>query len=462
VPQESEHISEERRKLYRKKNPIRQLIDDWFDRLVGAVGEGSLSAQDEEYESGRTSRDFIWNTVGFTAWGMVFPLLTIVVTQLAGVDAAGRFSLAFVAANLLYIIGNYGMRTYQISDLDEYHSFADYQVSRALTCIVMLIVGFVFFSVRPNADEMIAMGMGVCAYKAIDALGDVYEGRLQQVDKLYLAGISLALRSFVAFIAFTLLLLITGNLAVASIAMAIGAAITFGFVTFPLTLFETPKSQHFNVRSVWLLLKDCAPVFAALFLYSLVDNLPKFLIDGVLPYEDQLYFNALYFPAMAILLIAGFVYKPMLVRMANLWADESRRNRFDILIVVMLGIIVVLTLAFAALMAWVGIPLMSFLYGVDFSQFMDLCYIMIAAGGVTAAIDFLYQVITVLRRQNVVLGLYLITFVLSLLVLTLMINMVQLKGAVIGYLIVMCILLVLLAREYITQRIGLGRGTRSR
>jgi len=91
-----------------------------------------------------------------------------------------------------------------------------------------------------------------------------------------------------------------------------------------------------------------------------------------------------------------------------------------------------------------------------------LCYIMIAAGGVTAAIDFLYQVITVLRRQNVVLGLYLITFVLSLLVLTLMINMVQLKGAVIGYLIVMCILLVLLAREYITQRIGLGRGTRSR
>ena len=86
--------------------------------------------------------------------------------------------------------------------------------------------------------------------------------------------------------------------------------------------------------------------------------------------------------------------------------------------------------------------------------------IMLAAGGVTAAIDFLYQIITVLRRQRVVTGLYLIVFALSVLILVLMINMVGLKGAVIGYLIVMTILLVLLVREYISQRIKLSRDSR--
>ena len=44
---------------------------------------------------------------------MVFPILTIVVTQLCGVEQAGMFSMAFIIGTLLMIIGNYGMRTYQ-------------------------------------------------------------------------------------------------------------------------------------------------------------------------------------------------------------------------------------------------------------------------------------------------------------------------------------------------------------
>lgn len=60
------------------------------------------------------------------------------------------------------------------------------------------------------------------------------------------------------------------------------------------------------------------------------------------------------------------------------------------------------------MMATIGIPVMSFMYGVDFEQFRGLSYIMIAAGGVTAIIDFIYQVITVLRRQKSVMKLYVI------------------------------------------------------
>ena len=438
-------------------NPISRLVNAWWDRLMGAVSDGSFYDQEEEYESGRTSRDFIWNTVGFATWGMVFPILTIVVTQMVGVERAGMFSLAFVVANLLYILGNYGVRTYQVSDIDEYHSFKDYQVNRVMTCIAMMVVAFAYFVIRGYEGEMYVMGLGICAYKAIDALGDVHEGRLQQVDKLYLGGISLAIRSLAALVVFSLLLLITGSLGVASIAMAIAAAASFFIVTLPLTIFETPRSTPMSLHSIGLLFKECAPVFIALFLYALIDNMPKFLMEGVLTYDNQLYFNALYFPAMAVLMIVGFIYKPLLVRMANLWADESNRKKFDLLIIVMMVIIVAITLAGIAFMGWIGIPLMSFLYGIDFGQFTDLSFIMLAAGGVTAGIDFLYQVVTVLRRQKVVTGLYLITFAFSLLVLILMINMVGLMGAVLGYLIVMTILFVLLLREYVVVRIGFAR-----
>ncbi len=441
----------------RKPNFVTRLVNHWCNRLLGAVSSRNLSQQQAEYESGRTTRDFVWNSIGVGVWGMVFPILTIVVTQLVGVEQAGMFSLAFVTALMLMFVGNYGVRTYQASDLDEEHSFADYQVHRIVTVAVMIVAGIAYCYLRGYGTEMFTISMGVYAYKAADALADVYEGRLQQVDKLYLAGISQALRSVAALLVFTVVLFIFRNLGAASIAMAVAAFATFVVVTFPLTLFETPKSRRVSLASVGRLMKHCLPLFLALFMYNLIDNMPKFVMEGVLNYDSQLYFNALYFPAHSILLVAGFVYKPLLVRMTEAWSDKSKRGRFDIIIVAMFAMVVALTLAMVGIMGWIGIPILSFLYGLDFEPYRGLCYIMLAAGGVTAAIDFIYQVITIMRRQQAVIRIYLITFGFSLFVPMLLINFTGLPGAVIGYLIVMCILLVLLMSEYIAIRMGIWR-----
>ena len=38
-------------------------------------------------------------------------------------------------------------------------------------------------------------------------------------------------------------------------------------------------------------------------------------MEGVLPYADQLYFNALFSPAHIIIMAIGFHYKPQLTRL---------------------------------------------------------------------------------------------------------------------------------------------------
>lgn len=441
----------------RKKSFITRKVEAWCSRVLGAVSGDGLAEQEAEYASGRTTRDYVWNTVGVGLWGMVFPVLTIVVTQLAGAEQAGMFSLAFVTALLLMFVGNYGVRNFQASDLDEEYSFADYQANRVLTVVIMLVAGITYCKFRGYTDQMWLMSLGVYLYKAVDALADVYEGRLQQVDKLYLAGISQAFRSAAALIGFSLALLITRNVGVSSIVMAVIAALTFVVFTFPLAQLETPKSRNANAKRVIALLKQCFPLFVALFMYNLIDNMPKFVMEGALSYDNQLYYNALYFPAHAILLTSGFIYKPMLLKMANAWADPAKRKKFDLIIVVMFVIIVAITVVVAGAMGWFGLTIMSFLYSIDFEQYRGLCFVMLAAGGVTAGIEFLYQVITVLRRQRAVTKLYLITFGFSLFVPVLLVNFTGLPGAVIGYLIVMCILLVLLVSEYASIRMDLHR-----
>lgn len=452
---------QERTRRAKRPSRLAMLVGNWWNRLIGAVYSGSLSSQTEQYAAHNTTRDYIWNSVGLGAWGVVFPVLSIVTTQLVGVEQAGRFSMAFVTGTLLLFIANYGVRTFQVSDIAEKHSFADYQANRVITCIVMMFVGILYCQLRGYDPQMFTLCMGMFVYRAIDGLADVYEGRLQQMDKLYLAGISQAIRSAAVIIAYSVLILITKSIGTAGIAMAVASVASFVLLTLPLTYFETPKSAKLSISSVKDLFVQCFPLFVALFLYNLIDNMPKFSMEGVLSYDNQLYFNALFSPAHIIIMVIGFIYKPQLMRLAEIWADPKRRGRFDLIVLAVLAIIVALTFGVAAFMGTIGIPIMSFLYGVDFEQFRGLAYVMVATGGVCAAIDFLYQIITVLRRQKAVTRVYLLTLGFSLFIPPLLIGFTGLTGAVLGYLIVMCILLVLLVTEYLSIHAELSETLKS-
>ncbi|MBQ9057763.1 MAG: lipopolysaccharide biosynthesis protein [Atopobiaceae bacterium] len=426
------------------------MVNGWWNRLIAAVYSGSLSDETERYASHSTKRDYVWNSVGLAAWGFIFPILTIVASQTVGAEQAGLFSMAFVIGNLLLFIGNYGVRTYQISDIDEEHSFYDYQINRIITSVIMLVVGIAWCRIRGYDETMTLICMGVFVYRMIDGLADVYEGRLQQFDKLYLAGVSQTLRSVLVILAFSLVVFVTRNLVLASIAMAIASLASFVLLTLPLALFETPKSREFSPRELGIIFKDCFPLFTALFLYALIDNMPKLVMEGTLTYDNQLYFNAMYFPAHAIVMLAGIVYKPQLVRLAALWSEPDEHRRFNIIVLAMFGFIAGITLVIGLVIAWVGIPVMSVLYGIDFERFRTLTYVMVVTGGVSAAIDFLYQIITVFREQGSVTRLYLIAFVFAVPISFLLINYSELSGAVVDNLVIMAMLFVLLVTEYFT------------
>lgn len=445
----------------REPGPLSRLANAWWTRLIESVYDGGLSAQEAEYESGETRRDYLWNTVGVGAWGMVFPVLTVVATQLAGTEQAGRFSMAFAAGTLLMFLSNYGVRNFQVSDIDEHSSFASYQVNRWITSILALVVGLLYCTIRDYGPSMLMLSMGVYVYKVVDGLADVYEGRLQQADKLYLAGISQALRSVAAMAAFSALLLLTRSTAIAAVGMAVAAVATLILVSIPLALLETEPSRPWKMDEVGGLFRHCFPLFSALFLFNLIESLPKFAMEGMLSYDNQLYFNALFFPAQGILLAAGFMYKPQLLRLANIWSNPRRRKRFDLIVLAMVGVIALITAGTLLFMGWLGIPVMSFMYGVDFEEYRTAAYLMIAAGGVSAAIDFLYAIITVLRHQESATKPYLITFAFALVVPTALIWIMGLGGAVIGYLASMVLLLVLLAMEYYRIRLNLSQRNRS-
>ena len=394
-----------------EKRPRFQLLAQWRDRIQEARRLGSFSDRAGQYAAGQTTRDYICNTIGQTAAGSFFFLISVVATHFAGTEQAGMFSLSVTIGLLLMYVGNYGVRAYQVSDVEEMQSFNDYQIQRLITCGGMFLIGFLYCMLRGYQGTMLAICLGVILFRVFDALADVYEGRLQQKDKLYLAGISQTLRHVAAFIVCTLVLVITRNLIWACWSMAIAEAAVMLIVTLPLTFFETERSYPATKRAVKELFVQCLPVFLALFLYNVLESMPKFAMEGVLAYENQLYYLALNATSQMVLVISGLIFNPQIVRLAKIWAEPTQRKRFDLTVLAMFGIIVVVAGLVALCMSLFGIRIFSIMYGLDFEQYRPLVLVMCAEGGLCATANLFYQIITLLREQQSITKLYLIALV---------------------------------------------------
>ena len=442
-----------------EKRPRFQLLAQWRDRIQEARRLGSFSDRAGQYAAGQTTRDYICNTIGQTAAGSFFFLISVVATHFAGTEQAGMFSLSVTIGLLLMYVGNYGVRAYQVSDVEEMQSFNDYQIQRLITCGGMFLIGFLYCMLRGYQGTMLAICLGVILFRVFDALADVYEGRLQQKDKLYLAGISQTLRHVAAFIVCTLVLVITRNLIWACWSMAIAEAAVMLIVTLPLTFFETERSYPATKRAVKELFVQCLPVFLALFLYNVLESMPKFAMEGALAYENQLFYLALNATSQMVLVISGLIFNPQIVKLAKIWSEPDQRKRFDITVIAMFGVIVAIAGLVALAMSLFGIRLFSFAYGLDFEKYRPLVLVMCAEGGLCATANLLYQIITLLREQQSITKLYLIALVFAVPVAMLLVNFSGLAGAVLANLVIMAILVVLLVYEYLSIRKRLAEKT---
>lgn len=428
------------------------IMKSWKNRLMEGVQHQDFANQVALYKSHRTVKDYLCNALGQACMGLMFPLLTILVSQICGCDSAGQFSMAFVVASVFQFIALFGVRTFQVSDVSEQDSFAAYQLQRMLTCIIMAAMSWIYLTLRHDSELMSSLLISLMTFKLIDSLADVYEGRLQQCDKLYLAGISQAIRCGGACFVFMLVLILFRDVQTATRALALFAGVSFVIITYPLAKFETPKSRGWEAIELSELFYECFPAFLGQFLFALIDTSPKFIMEAILDYQQQLYFNALYFPAMAIVLVAALVYKPQLMKLSMLWTQSDNTKRFDTQTFIIATSIIGITVLMAFIMWNWGATLNGILYGVSFKHLQLEQLGMVIAGGLSACIDFFFQLLTIIRKQANAFTSYLISFGFVIICSLICITTLRFSGAVGSYVGAMILLCMLLCLQYVHAR----------
>ncbi len=94
---------------------------------------------------------FIWNMAGSMLMAFQSVIMLMILTRTLGLKDAGIFTIAYANANLFLTVGKYGMRYFQISDMKGQFSFVNYQMSRVVSSLAMMVTALGNFRVTNQA-----------------------------------------------------------------------------------------------------------------------------------------------------------------------------------------------------------------------------------------------------------------------------------------------------------------------
>lgn len=381
-------------------------------------------------------KNFIWNTLGtcFNAFNSLFFL--IIVTRVNGVEEAGVFTIAFSTACILYAVGLYAGRIYQVTELNKLLSDKDFIVSRIITSILMMIFLVIFCIIKQYDMQKSIIFFLLTFYKALEAFSDVVYGVLQKHDKLDKVGKLLLGKSLFSIILFLLVDITTKNIIFSVLSMIIIYILIIIFYDFRKANVHIDYKIKTNIKNVFSILKKGFFVFAISFLGMYVLNAPKYSIDTYLASDIQTIFGIIVMPATVVGLVAQFLIHPYLNKILALYESRNLKE-FKKIILKLLLLVVGFGIISALLGYLIGTQVLGIIYGLDLSMYkVSLAVIIISATLYT--IGTIYSsVLTTVRETLCQFIIYIIVSIGAYILSTVFTKIYGINGAVIAYLLIM-------------------------
>lgn len=341
----------------------------------------------------------------------------MVLTRFLPLEITGVFTIAYANSSLFLLVGRYGVRNYQVSDIKNEYSFLTYKKARVITVISMLIAALLFivataYKNNYTLSKSIVMVLAVI-YKMPDAIEDLYYGEYQRLGRLDVASKCMSIRLVVTIFCFIVTAVITQNIVIAFVASDL---VSFLMMLYLLTLSKNIlvlKESDCGIKNDAIkVLRECFPLFIGTFLLQYINNAPKYAIDSMMSDDVQACFGFISMPVFVTGLLSKIIYDTLIKKMSIFW-NEGNRKLFLKYVYLQTFITIIITLVTVIAGELIGIPVLSGLYNTDLSNYKKEFIILLIAGGILAEATFLNVVLTIMRQQKTTLFAYVISSVVA-------------------------------------------------
>lgn len=394
--------------------------------------------------------EIIWNTLGSFVESLLSAILLMFCTRLNGTEIAGMFSISFATATILNSIGDFGIRIYQVTDTNRKYKFEDYLLARIVVVISMVIIGIIFVNLSGYTLEKLWICISLIVFKVIDNLSETYQGEFQLRDRLDLGGKSMVIRVSSSLVMFFIADMITKNVIISCIALVATNLILF-LIWDVRILSKLQKIEiKLNKSHIKEILAECFPLAISTCLSLYIINATKYAIDNFGDYTMQTYFNVIYMPTFVINLVSAFVIKPFLKPFGDLWNNREYFKFIKSIICIIL-ILAVATVCIDIACALFGVPLLSFIYGIEITPFKMEMILLVVSGFFYASSTVILYALSTIRKQKLTTVAYIITAIIALIVSNICVSKWQMKGAILSNMVTTITLFILLTTFFVYE-----------
>lgn len=272
-------------------------------------------------------QSILWNTWGSLIYLGVQWLQTVMVARILGYEDAGVFSLAMSVTNIFYALSIYGMRNFQVSDIDEKYSPGNYVISRIITggVALALCVGFVILN-RYDFQQTVCI-VAYMLFKLSEAIFDVLTGFYQKRWRMDLLGKSMTMRAVLMLCIFPGVIWITDSLFLAIIIMTVA-------VFSVIFLYDMRKTRELeiirfdiNAGRIKQLLVECFPLAIYSVLSTSIGSIPRYFLEIYQGSEKLGIYASIAAPTLIVQMASTYIFNPMVTVFAECF-NKKDKNKF--------------------------------------------------------------------------------------------------------------------------------------
>lgn len=377
---------------------------------------GSLSFMHHGDSALSLKRNMLWNSVGSVFYQGCIWLITVLVVRLSDDFLnSGYLALAMSVGNVMFALGSYNMRTFQVSDVRERFSDGTYIGLRLFTDCIALLICIAYSVLVCQSAYSLFITISFLIFKFDEAFVNVLYGIEQKHMRLDAVGGSMMIRGAVFVFIFSIIMYFTQTLLYAICGMAVcGMVITLLFdlriqkaITHRMVL---PKLSASDCR---YLLVTCFPSVAALVVSTLIVSFARQYFSLAYGELDLGIYASVATPCVIIQVLAQNIYLPLLGPLAHSYAESdvgavSRRTLLSFGVVAGIGAVVSVVLSLLAN------PLLVTLYGDSIAPYAWLLCPVLVVSTFAACLGLMTDLLIVFKRLNLTLVLNLVALVLTL------------------------------------------------
>lgn len=315
------------------------------------------------------SLDMLQNTWATFIYFLTQWLVTIAATRMRGYEEAGVLTLAISFSNIFGMLSRFGMRGFQVGDVEKKYSDGLYFTSRLITCVVSVVVFFISLYIMGYRKQLVSACIAMMGFKTLESLDDVAMGTMQRYRRYDYIAISYTLKGVFSAAAFVIGLYIGFPLPGC-------IALMSGVYLMVLILYDAVRLRgtaffRLTGKNMMVLFCSCIPLVISSILDTVLVFIPRNAVERICGTALLGYYGTISIIVIVSSTLVSAIWGSILPEISHMIHGRKKRE-----LKVLISKIAACVLALSALIMIVGMKACPFffrlIYGPDILKHMEI------------------------------------------------------------------------------------------